>query len=108
LKLKELGGNIFGKECTCGGSLMSKNLIRIQPHYEAIQAEQFTLKQILQQNWCSFLDVYHLLVQWYAAYNIWKVINCREPDGFGYATFACPVPLSSRITGIMGARSSTL
>ncbi|MBW2660236.1 MAG: transposase zinc-binding domain-containing protein [Deltaproteobacteria bacterium] len=51
----------------------------------------FTLKQILQQNWCSFLDVYHLLVQWYAAYNVWKVINCREPDGLGYATFACPV-----------------
>ncbi len=58
---------------------------------EAIQSGQFTLKQILQQNWCSFLDVYHLLVQWYAAYNVWKVINCREPDGLGYATFACPV-----------------
>jgi len=58
---------------------------------EAIQSGQFTLKQILQQNWCSFLDVYHLLVQWYAAYNVWKVINCRDPDGLGYATFACPV-----------------
>jgi len=58
---------------------------------EAIQSGQFTLKQILQQNWCSFLDVYHLLVQWYAAYNVWKVINCLEPDGLGYATFACPV-----------------
>ncbi|MCP3928739.1 MAG: transposase, partial [Bacteroidetes bacterium] len=58
---------------------------------EAIQSGQFTLKQILQENWCSFLDVYHLLVQWYAAYNVWKVINCREPDGLGYATFACPV-----------------
>ena len=58
---------------------------------EAIRSGQFTLKQILQQNWCSFPDVYHLLVQWYAAYNVWKVINCREPDGLGYATFACPV-----------------
>jgi len=58
---------------------------------ETIQSGQFTLKQILQQNWCSFLDVYHLLVQWYTAYNVWKVINCREPDGLGYATFACPV-----------------
>jgi hypothetical protein len=56
---------------------------------EAIQSGQFTLKQILQQNWCSFLDVHHLLVQWYAAYNVWKVINCREPDGLGYATFSC-------------------
>jgi len=52
---------------------------------EAIQSGQFTLKQILQQNWCSFLDVYHLLVQWYAAYNVWKVINCREPGGLGSA-----------------------
>jgi len=57
---------------------------------EAIQSGQFTLKQILQQNWCSFLDAYHFLVQWYAAYNVWKIINCRETDGLGYATFACP------------------
>jgi hypothetical protein len=58
---------------------------------EAIRSGQFTLKQILQENWCSFLDVHYLLVQWYAAYNVWKVINCRGPDGLGYATFACPV-----------------
>lgn len=58
---------------------------------EAIQSRGVTLKQILQENWCDFLDVYHTLVQWYAAYNVWKVINCREPDGLGYATFACPV-----------------
>jgi hypothetical protein len=57
---------------------------------EAIKSEKFTLKQILQQNWCAFLDVYHLLVPWYAAYNVWKVISCREPDGLGYSTFACP------------------
>ena len=24
------------------------------------------------------------------AFNVWKVINCREPDGLGFATFACP------------------
>ncbi|MCP4491274.1 MAG: transposase [Gammaproteobacteria bacterium] len=58
---------------------------------ETIRSGKFTLKQILQENWCSFLDVHHLLVQWYAAYNVWKVINCREPDGLGYATFACPI-----------------
>ena len=57
---------------------------------EAIQSKRFTLKQILQENWCSFLNEYHVLVQWYAAYNVWKVINCREPDGLGYSTFACP------------------
>jgi len=32
-----------------------------------------------------------LSTPWYVAYNVWKVINCREPDGLGYATFACPV-----------------
>ena len=58
---------------------------------EAIQSKQFTLKQVLKDNWCSFLDTHHSLVQWYAAYNVWKVINCREPDGLGYATFACPI-----------------
>ncbi len=58
---------------------------------EAIQSKQFTLKQVLKDNWCSFLDAHHSLVPWYAAYNVWKVINCREPDGLGYATFACPI-----------------
>ena len=29
------------------------------------------------------------LVTWYVAYNVWKVINCREPDGLGFATFSC-------------------
>ena len=60
---------------------------------EAIQSQskQFSLKQILKDNWCAFLDVHHSLVTWYAAYNVWKVINCREPDGLGYATYACPI-----------------
>lgn len=57
---------------------------------ETIQSGSFTLKQILRENWNSFLDVHQTLVRWYAAYNVWKVINCREPDGLGFATFACP------------------
>jgi hypothetical protein len=55
------------------------------------QSNQFSLKQILKDNWCEFLDVHHSLIPWYAAYNVWKVINCREPDGLGYATYACPI-----------------
>ena len=58
---------------------------------ETIKSKNITLKQILKDNWCSFLDAYHLLIPWYVAYNVWKVINCREPDGLGYATFSCPV-----------------
>lgn len=57
---------------------------------EVIQSGRFTLKQILQQNWCSFLYVHHKLVQWYMAFNVWKVVNCRDPDGLGFTTFACP------------------
>ena len=58
---------------------------------EVVQSKKITLKRILKENWCSFLDAYHSSVTWYAAYNVWKVINCREPDGLGYATFSCPV-----------------
>lgn len=50
----------------------------------------FTLKQILRDNWDHFLSVYRSAVTWYAAFNVWKVMNCREPDGLGYVTFACP------------------
>ena len=54
------------------------------------QKGPFTLKQILQENWPAFLATYKTLVTWYIAYNVWKVINCRDPNGLGFATFACP------------------
>ena len=50
----------------------------------------FTLKQIFRENWEQFLSLHQTLVTWYIAYNVWKVMNCREPDGLGFATFACP------------------
>ena len=52
--------------------------------------KRFTLKQILQENWEKFLSIHKALITWYIAYNVWKVMNCREPDGLGFATFACP------------------
>lgn len=58
---------------------------------ETIQKGAFTLKQILQENWNLFLVAHKEVVTWYIAYNVWKVINCREPDGLGFSTFACPV-----------------
>lgn len=57
---------------------------------ETIQKGSFTLKQIFQENWDSFLAVHKTLVTWYMAYNVWKIMSCREPDGLGFATFACP------------------
>jgi len=70
---------------------ISKNLIRIQPHYGSDSIRTIYLKTDITTKLVLFSDVYHLLDQWYAAYNVWKVIKCREPDGLGYATFACPV-----------------
>jgi len=57
---------------------------------ETIQKGSFTLKQIFQDHWESSLIVHKTLITWYMAYNVWKVMNCREPDGLGFATFACP------------------
>jgi len=57
---------------------------------ETIQKGSFTLKQIFQENWDTFLAVHKTLVTWYMAYNVWKIMSCREPDGLGFATFACP------------------
>ena len=57
---------------------------------ETITTAPFTLKRIFQENWDSFLAIYHEQVEWYMAYNVWKVTNCRNPDVFGFATFACP------------------
>ncbi len=56
---------------------------------EIIQHNSITLKQIFQENWDSFLSLYSPQVKSYMAYNVWKVMNCREPDGLGYATYAC-------------------
>ena len=57
---------------------------------ETVGKAPFTLKRILQENWDRFLDTYREEVEWYMALNVWKVINCREPEGLGFATFACP------------------
>ena len=57
---------------------------------ETIAKAPFTLKQILQENWDPFLDIHQNQVKWYMGFNVWKVINCREPEGLGFATFACP------------------
>ncbi len=57
---------------------------------EVIRKNHFTLKQIFRDNWGRFLEVYPTPVTWFVAYNVWKILNCREPDSLGYATYACP------------------
>lgn len=57
---------------------------------ETISPNRFTLKQIFQENWETFLCAYRHVVTFYIALNIWKIMSCREPEGLGYATYACP------------------
>jgi hypothetical protein len=58
---------------------------------EILQHQSITLKQIFQENWDKFLSIHKSLVTAYMAYNVWKIMNCREPEGLGYITFSCPV-----------------
>ena len=57
---------------------------------EIVKQKKYNLKQIFIDNWQSFIRENPKLVNWNIAYNVWKIINCREPDGLGYSTFACP------------------
>lgn len=57
---------------------------------EYISKNRYSLKQIFAENWEKFLKEYKDLVRWYMAYNVWKVVNCREPNGLGFFVFACP------------------
>jgi len=57
---------------------------------EAIQKSPITLKRIFQEHWDAFLADHQELVTWYMAYNVWKIMNCREPDGLGFSVFICP------------------
>jgi len=51
---------------------------------ETIHSNKFSLKQIFKDHWPSFVKAHKALVKWYIAYNVWKILNCREPDGLGY------------------------
>ena len=57
---------------------------------EAIRKGNITLKRILGDNWEDFVSKNRSKVTFPIAYNVWKVMNCREPEGLGYATYACP------------------
>ena len=57
---------------------------------ETISKGHFTLKRIFEDNWEQFLSNHQSEVGFSAAYNVWKVMNRREPEGLGYAAYACP------------------
>ena len=57
---------------------------------ETVQQDAISLKQIFKDNWDKFLSKHYTLVSAYMAYNVWKIMNCREPEGLGYITYSCP------------------
>ena len=57
---------------------------------ETVQQDAISLKQIFKDNWDKFLSKHYTLVTAYMAYNVWKIMNCREPEGLGYITYSCP------------------
>jgi hypothetical protein len=57
---------------------------------ETIGRNRLTLKQIFHDNWDTFRSAYKHLVTLFVAYNVWKIMHCREPERLGYATYACP------------------
>nr|VFK44266.1 MAG: Transposase zinc-binding domain-containing protein [Candidatus Kentron sp. TC] len=69
---------------------------------ESISKSYFTLQRIFKGNWERFVLDNRSQIPFSSAYDIWKVMNCREPDGLGYATYACP----EQITHIPKTRKS--
>ena len=57
---------------------------------ETVAQKGFSLTKILQDHWGYFRAAFKFLITDFVTYNVWKVTNCREPEGLGYATFACP------------------
>nr|VFK38736.1 MAG: hypothetical protein BECKSD772F_GA0070984_102711 [Candidatus Kentron sp. SD]VFK43401.1 MAG: hypothetical protein BECKSD772E_GA0070983_102510 [Candidatus Kentron sp. SD]VFK78853.1 MAG: hypothetical protein BECKSD772D_GA0070982_102722 [Candidatus Kentron sp. SD] len=53
---------------------------------ETIRKGHFTLKQIFEENWERFVSSHRSDITFSATYNVWEVMNCREPNGLGYAT----------------------
>lgn len=57
---------------------------------ETVSNGRYSLKKIFQDNWLKFRAIHGAVVRWVVAYNVWKIMNCREPDGLGFNTYACP------------------
>ena len=69
---------------------------------ESTGKSYFTLQRIFKGNWERFVLDNRSRIPFSTAYDVWKVMNCREPDGFGHTTCACP----EQITHIPKTRKS--
>jgi len=57
---------------------------------ETIRASEYTIKQILQENWDSFYSKHQQLVRPVVVENVKKVMACGDKDILGYNTYVCP------------------
>jgi hypothetical protein len=57
---------------------------------ETIRNSEYTIKQILEENWPSFYNKYKKLIRPTVIENVKKVIACADTSILGYNTYVCP------------------
>jgi len=57
---------------------------------ETIRASEYTIKQILEENWGVFYSKYKQLIRPVVVENVKKVIACGDKSILGYNTYVCP------------------
>jgi len=57
---------------------------------ETIQTSEYTIKQILEENWGTFYDKHQALIRPVVVENVKKVISCGDKNILGYNTYVCP------------------
>ncbi len=57
---------------------------------ETIRASEYTIKQILQENWDSFYHTNQKLIRPVVVENVRKVMACGDKNILGYNTYVCP------------------
>ena len=57
---------------------------------ETIQRSEYTIKQILEDNWDRFYIKHKELIRPVVVENVRKVIACGNKDILGYNTYVCP------------------
>ena len=57
---------------------------------ETIRTSEYTIKQILQENWDSFYTKHQKLIRPVVIENVRKVMACGDKDILGYNTYVCP------------------
>jgi hypothetical protein len=58
---------------------------------ETIRTSEYTIKQILQENWDSFYNKHQKLIRPVVTENVKKVMSCGDKNILGYNLYVCPV-----------------